>query len=295
VARTPSACHAPHYLAEELLHAEGFTEVEYVELGDVGSQGIAKSLGEGRVDLTMNFVGPQLAQIDAGSPIVFLSGGHVGCYELVATGSIQSLRDLKGKRVGVPDLGTTYMQLVAMVSYVGMDPRRDVDLQIIPTRDGISYLQEGKLDAYLAFPTQAQEIRVKGLARSVVNSAVDLPWSQYFCCLLASNWGFVRKHPEATKRAMRAIFKAADLCVLQPEQAGQYLVDRNFANNREYAVQLMRDVPYGKWRDYDPADTIRFFGLRLREAGVIKIDPNTVIEKHTEFRFLNELKRAIKG
>ena len=29
----------------------------------------------------------------------------------------------------------------------------------------------------------------------------------------------------------------------------------------------MKEIPYGKWRDYDPEDTLRFYALRLHEAG----------------------------
>ena len=46
----------------------------------------------------------------------------------------------------------------------------------------------------------------------VVNSVVDRPWSWYFCCMMYANREFVRKHPVATKRALRAILKAADVC-----------------------------------------------------------------------------------
>ena len=79
-------------------------------------------------------------------------------------------------------------------------------------------LAEGKIDAYLGFPPEPQELRAKKIGHVVVNSAVDRPWSQYFCCMLAGNREFVRKHPVATKRALRAILKAADVCALEPER-----------------------------------------------------------------------------
>ena len=53
----------------------------------------------------------------------------------------------------------------------------------------------------------------------MVNSAADRPWSQYFCCMLIANRDFVRQNPVATKRALRAILKAADLCAHEPERA----------------------------------------------------------------------------
>ena len=59
----------------------------------------------------------------------------------------------------------------------------------------------------------------------IVNSAVDRPWSQYFCCMLAGNRDFVNKHPIATKRVLRAILKAADLCASRASGWRERLVE----------------------------------------------------------------------
>ncbi|MGH8064397.1 MAG: hypothetical protein ACRERE_04010 [Candidatus Entotheonellia bacterium] len=57
----------------------------------------------------------------------------------------------------------------------------------------------------------------------------------------------------------------------------------------------MKDVPYGKWREYDPEDTVRFYALRLHEAGIIKSRPQNIITQGTDWRFLDELKKELKG
>jgi NitT/TauT family transport system substrate-binding protein len=56
----------------------------------------------------------------------------------------------------------------------------------------------------------------------------------------------------------------------------------------------MTDVPYNKWREYDPEDTIRFYALRLQEAGMIKSAPQKIISDGTDWRFVDELKRELK-
>jgi NitT/TauT family transport system substrate-binding protein len=121
------------------------------------------------------------------------------------------------------------------------------------------------------------------------------PWSQYYCCLVAGNREFVRKHPVATKRALRAILKAADVCALEPDRVAQILVDRDYVKRYDYALQTMQEIPYGKWREYDPEDTVRFYALRLQEAGMIKSTPQKIIAQGTDWRFLTELKRELKG
>jgi NitT/TauT family transport system substrate-binding protein len=57
----------------------------------------------------------------------------------------------------------------------------------------------------------------------------------------------------------------------------------------------MKDVPYGKWREYDPEDTVRFYALRLHEIGMIKSAPQTIIAHGTDWRFFNELKKELKA
>jgi NitT/TauT family transport system substrate-binding protein len=56
---------------------------------------------------------------------------------------------------------------------------------------------------------------------------------------------------------------------------------------------MLDDARYGLWRDHDPEDTVRFFALRLHEAGMIKKTPNEVITTFTDWQFLKEIKREL--
>ena len=131
----------------------------------------------------------------------------------------------------------------------------------------------------------------------IVNSMVDRPWSQYFCCMVAGNREFVRRHPVAVKRALRAIFQASDRIAREPERTARFLVDRGFTKHYDYALQALREMQMGftAWREYDPEDTLRFYALRLHEAGFIKSSPQKIIAQGTEWRFLKELKKELKG
>ena len=113
--------------------------------------------------------------------------------------------------------------------------------------------------------------------------------------MLAGNRDFVRKNPAATKRVLRAMLKATDFCAIDRAGAARRIVDRGFTTQYDYVLQTLNEVPYNKWRDYDPEDTIRFFSLRLREVGMIKSNPNRIIAEATDWRFLNELKRELKA
>ena len=112
---------------------------------------------------------------------------------------------------------------------------------------------------------------------------------------MAGNREFVRKHPVATKRAVRAILKATNICAAEPDRVAGFLVDRGYTKRRDYALQALKDIPYNRWREYDPEDTIRFYALRLHEAGMIKSNPQKLIAQGTDWRFLNELKKEMKS
>ena len=88
-------------------------------------------------------------------------------------------------------------------------------------------------------------MRAKKIGRVVVNSAVDRPWSQYFCCMLMGNREFVRKNPVATKRAMRAILKSAEICAVAPEKVAKSIVAKGVAKNYDYALEAIKSLPYG--------------------------------------------------
>jgi NitT/TauT family transport system substrate-binding protein len=294
LAKNRTLCIAPQYVVEDLLHLEGFTDVRYVA-SDAG-RGQSEAIARGDIDLTVQFSALTLVPIAAGANITIVAGIHVGCFELFAAEGIRSIANLKGKTVGVPDLGTSpHVFLSSMAAHVGLDPTKDINWITSPTVAPKELFADGKIDAFLGFPPEPQELRARKIGRVVVNSSIDRPWSQYFCCVLAGNRDFIRAHPVATKRVLRAILKATDYCVSDPAGAARRMVDGGFTTRYDYALQTLKEVPYNRWREYDPEDTIRFYALRLREAGMIKSNPNKIIADSTDWRFLNELKRELKG
>ncbi len=290
----PAICFAPKYVAEELLHSEGFTEVQYVKTETAVA--LQKALASGDTHFSLQPAGVFVPWLDAGDPIIVLAGLHVGCYELFGTDRVHTIRDLQGKTVSVSALGSgRHAFLASMLAYVGLDPRKDIHLITPSPTDSMQLLAEGKIDAFMAFPPEPQELRARHIGHVVVNTALDRPWSQYFCCMVVGNREFVRKHPVATKRWLRAILKAADICALEPERVGRLLVEKGYTKSYDYALQTVKEVPYDKWREYDPEDTLRFYTLRLHEAGMIKSSPQKIIAQGTDWRFLNELKKELKG
>src|SRR5262249_35316339 len=151
---------------------------------------------------------------------------HVGCHEVFARERVRSLADLKGKKVAAPAPGSgEHIFFSAMLASVGLDPRRDVTWLFRQRSETIRLLAAGEIDALPAAPRTAEELRVRGIGQRILNTATDPAWSRRFCCVVVANRDFVRDHPVATKRALRAILKGADRCALQPESIAQILVE----------------------------------------------------------------------
>ena len=290
-------CLAPEFVAEELLRAEGFTDVRYVITRN--GPAFTQAFAQGDIDFGFMFAPGAVRRLDDGVPITVVAGVHPGCFELFVHEPVRTVTDLKGRRVGVPDVrgGPAQLYVAIMAAYVGLDPERDIEW--ITTDDVASPMElfvQGEIDAYLAFVSDFTELRGRRIGRTILNMAMDKPWSQYFCCLWVGNAHFVREHPVATKRALRAILKATDLCRTEPELAVRRLVDGGFIKLRhEGALQALAEIPWASWRELDPEDTLRFYALWMHEFGQLDATPNKILAEGTDWRFLNEIKRELKA
>jgi NitT/TauT family transport system substrate-binding protein len=284
------ACLTPESISEELLRAEGFTDVRFVQPSDINS------VAGGQIDFDLDTAAWLVSQVDAGHPITVLAGVHSGCYELFVHEPIRTIGDLKGKKVGIDYVGASgHLYLAMMVAQVGLDPQRDIEWVPNPDSSVMERFVEGTVDAFLGFPPEPQELRARKIGRVILATAVDAPWSYYFCCTAYGNRAWIRDHPVATKRYLRAILKAADLCATEPEWAARRYVDAGLTDRYDYALETLTEVRYDLWREFDPEDSMRFYALRLREVDMIKSTPQEIIAKGTDWRFLNELKRELKA
>ena len=289
-----SDCMIPEYVATGLLREEGLTDVIYVETG-TGLDSF-EWLKNGEIDFDWNYPPAFLSLIEAEVPITVLAGMHAGCLELMVRDDIKTFGDLKGKRVGIfYQISAPHILVILMAAYVGLDPYQDLvwieDEKVAP----VDLFINGQIDAFLGAPPEPQMVRAKGVGHTILRTSFDRPWSEYYCCMLAGNSAYVRDHPVATKRILRALMKSVDLCLSKPELQVQAAVEKGFVGDYEIALQTMSDVKYGVWREYDPEDSMRFFGLRMKEVGLLKSNPNDLIAKGTDWSFLADVKRELKG
>jgi NitT/TauT family transport system substrate-binding protein len=288
-------CVAPEYVAKELLAAEGFTDIRYIT---VKGPDYSQAFERDEIDFGLMSPGGLVGRIESGVPIKVLAGIHPGCFELFVHEQIKSVPDLKGKQVGLDDsTSSTPGQFVSFIAAgAGLNPEKDIRW-VTPDggADPVQLFMDGKIDAYMAFMPEAMGLRERKIGRVLVDLARTEPWSKTFCCLAVGHAAFVENHPIATKRALRAMLKATDMCASEPEKAAQRLVEGGFARNYDYAFDMITSLRYDAWREIDSEHSLRFYAEQLRQLGQLKSNPDAIVANGAELRFLNELKRELKA
>ncbi len=153
----------------------------------------------------------------------------------------------------------------------------------------------GKTDAFLGFPPEPQELRDRGFNRVILNTHHRQALVSVLLLHGVGNRAWVRDHPVATKRFLRAVFKAAEFCSAEPEVAARRLVDGGFTDRYDYGLETIRRAALPRLARVGFEDSMRFYALRLREVGMISSTPQEIIAEGTDWRFLDELKRELKG
>ena len=144
--RIPTTCLAPQYLAEQLLRADGFTDVHYVDAAS--SAGFTDVVSNGTVDFTQCFVAAVVTGVDSGDAVTGLAPIHVGCLELVASERVRTMADLKGKSVGVGGIGSSdHLFAAVAAAHIGLDPAKDITWVASESPTPEELFGNGKLDA----------------------------------------------------------------------------------------------------------------------------------------------------
>ena len=216
----PGICLAPQYVAEDLLRAEGFTDVQYVEFPE-GATNISQRLASGA---STSRSGTSRASWRRSTRRCLSSScpayTSVARSSLRRTGSGRSPTS-RGRpspcRGAVPRHGLSSRSWGMSVSTT----ERTCVSSSIPPPSRFELLADGKIDAFMAVSADPQELRARKIGHVVRQHDRRPAWSQYFCCMIVANREFVRKHPVATKRAVRAILKAIEICAREPERVAR--------------------------------------------------------------------------
>ncbi len=288
-------CDAPLMISERYLQEEGFTDIQFSDGASI------PLLTGGKADLGTTFPFNLAPAVEGGKPIVGLGGLHTGCAELWAPQSVATLKDLRGHTVvvnvkTVDNLGYTLMAMG--LKNAGVDPS-EVNFVVQPDADLTKLFLDGKSDAlFLAqVGTFAFKTNPANKGHVVLDQAMEAPWSQQDCCILTTTTDWLRTNPVAAKRALRAIYRAADGLPKDRADAAKIATDKGLfggAKNLELVRGASNMVPY-EWRKYDVAESMRFHAKLLNAVGLLKLTPDEAVTKATDLRFAKELATELKS
>jgi NitT/TauT family transport system substrate-binding protein len=293
---SPAACDPPSALAREFLVEEGFTDIQYVKVSNTTTEWLTTNAA----DLSTGYGITILANVDAGLPFLSLAGIHPGCLELFATPGISTIRDLRGKTVAVNAKNASdlfYGLFAVLLTFVGIDPRTEVNfIEIGPDLNALrDAFLDGRSQAFIAPAAYGPALRrnVKNPGKLILDTTMDRPWSQYYCCQLVANRDWARKNPAATKRVTRAVLRATDATAKDKPRAAHEYVTRFPGTDEEIVNEVIADLSY-EWRDLDPEETLRFFALRLADAKLVRSTPQQIIAQGSDFAYMRQLANTLK-
>ena len=289
-------CDTPLMIAERYLQEEGFTDVQF---------GVAPSvaaLTDGKADLVITYPPWLTSAAEGGKAVIAIGPLHPGCLELWAPTNVATLKDMRGRTVVVraktPD-DPTYPYMAIGLKNAGVDPS-EVNFVVQPDANLTQLFLGGKSDLlFLATtPLVAFKSNPANVAKFhvVLDQAMEAPWSQQNCCFLTVTTDWLRANPVAAKRALRAVYRAADSLPKDRADAAKIATDKGLfggAANVELVRGAANMVPYD-WRKYDIAESMRFHGKLLNAVGLLKLTPGEIVTKATDPRFAKELATELK-
>jgi NitT/TauT family transport system substrate-binding protein len=190
-----------------------------------------------------------------------------------------------------------YGFFVSMLVSVGVDPN-EVNWTEDPNYT-TAYFIEGKVDAFLAATTAGYFIRTNPAnpGRLILNTSVDKPWSQNYCCLIVANRDWAQRNPVAAKRLTRAMLRASDMAAKDLAFAARTAIEKKlFPANITYDIlhDMLVELPFA-WREYDPEETLRFYSLRLADGKLIKKTPQQIINEGADLAYFRQLRKELKA
>ncbi len=239
-------CEAPIFTAVE----KGFFKEEGLDVSLVKCEwaNYKDVLALGGFDVTHHLVMYFLKPVEQGLDVKFTGGIHRGCLRVQAltNGKIQSLKDLRGKRIGVPGMGTPpFIFANRVLGANGIDPSKDITWLVFPAGELGLALDKGEVDAVANSEPIGSLLMASGKVRNVADQAVDAPYKDEYCCAVLVNGKFLAKNPKGTAAATRALLKAAKWVQTNPSAAARMSVEKKYlASNPELNTVAISHLGY---------------------------------------------------
>ena len=279
-------CEAPIFTAVE----KGFFKEEGLDVSLVKCdwKNYKDVLALGGYDVTHHLVMYFLKPIEQGLDVKFTGGIHRGCLRVQAgvKSSIRTVKDLRGKRIGVPGMGTPpFIFANRVLGANGIDASKEITWLVFPAGELGLALDKGEVDAVADSEPIGSMLLAQGRVRNIADQAADLPYSDEYCCAVLANGKFLSRNPKACAAATRALLKAAKWVETNPAAAAKLSVEGKYlastVDQNTFAISHLRYVP-----SVSGAQTaVRLAAAEMKTAGMLS--PTTDVESLANRAFVS--------
>jgi NitT/TauT family transport system substrate-binding protein len=241
-------CEAPIFSAVE----NGFFKEEGLDVSLVKCEwaNYKDVLALGGFDVTHHLVMYFLKPVEQGLDVKFTGGIHRGCLRVQAPkdGKIRTIEDLRGKRIGVPGMGTPpFIFANRVLGAHSIDPGKEITWLVFPAGELGLAMQKGEVDAVADSEPIGSLLLADGKVQNVADQATDVPYKDEYCCAVIVNGKYLKKNPKGAAAATRALLKGAKWVEANPAAAARLSVEKKYlASNPELntiAISHLRYVP----------------------------------------------------
>lgn len=201
-------------VAFPVAQAKGFftkhnLDVNFIDFAGSVDQ-MLETMSTGKADGASGMALRWLKPLQQGFDVKLVAGLHAGCLHLLASdkGSIQNLADLKGKTIGVGDIGGPAKNFFSMrLREIGIDPEKEVNWRqfpddMLPLALKRQAIQAAGFDDPLAYLMQ-QQYHLRSIDSNMAGE-----WAKIACCVVGLRGSLLRKEPLVGKAITQAILEA---------------------------------------------------------------------------------------
>jgi NitT/TauT family transport system substrate-binding protein len=269
-------CEAPIFSAVE----KGFFKEEglEVELVKCDWRNYKDVLALGGYDVTHHLIMYFLKPLEQGLDVKFTGGIHRGCLRVQAAvnGPIRSVKDLRGKRIGVPGMGTPpFIFANRVLGANGIDPSREITWLVFPAGELGLALDKGEVDAIANSEPIGSMLVAQGKVKNIADQATDMPYADEYCCAVIVNGKFLARNPKASAAATRALLKAAKWVETNPRAAAELSVKAKYlastVDHNTVSISHLRYVPIVS----GAKSAVQAAAAEMKRAGMLKRTTDT--------------------
>lgn len=283
-------CGAPIYIAYE----KGFFAEEGFDVNLISADTETRKIGlnNGTIPI-VNGDFQFFPSIEEGVNVSVVDGLHFGCIKFVVLpdSDINTVEDLKGKKIGVDEIGGTPHQVASVwLEQAGISAQAsDGEVTFLPYSDGnleLEALYNGDIDVAAMWDPLGSVSAKEGKTRIIFDLSTDPAFAGKFCCFLYASNKIIESEPEKVAALLRAYRKAQDWIANNPEEAVDIIISGKYSaiEDRDLAIELIQSYEYPTQEDrdngaFDVEGNVEYFATALYDIGYLKTDPTEFVEK----------------